>query len=203
MKYLHRNDAAQQLMKALYFYKQEREGIVLALPRGGVPIGKYISDHLHWPLDVAIVKKIKHPLYPELAIGAVSNSGYIINRKGDVSEDYIENEIHQLEKLIKEKYILYKGSKKPLNLKHKIVMLVDDGMATGSTMLAAVAFVKKESPKKTVVAVPVASQEAYRKILRKADAVICLQVSSNFLAVGQFYEEFSQVTDEEVIDMLH
>ncbi|MEK6480630.1 phosphoribosyltransferase family protein [Catalinimonas sp. 4WD22] len=202
MKYLDRRDAAERLMKELHQYQDVKHGVVLALPRGGVPIGKFIADQLHWPLDVAIVKKIKHPFYPEFALGAVSTSGYIINRHGDVAEEYIQQEIRRLEKVIKEKYLLYRGDRKPLRIKNQIVMLIDDGIATGSSMLAAVDLVEKENPKHLVVASPVASQEAYHNILRKVDTVICLQVSDNFHAVSQFYETFPQLTDEEVITLL-
>ncbi|MDF9797866.1 putative phosphoribosyl transferase [Catalinimonas alkaloidigena] len=202
MKYLDRRDAAVQMLKALNQYRDVANGVVLALPRGGVPVARYIADHLHWPLDVAIVKKIKHPFYPEFALGAVSTSGYVINSQGDISGEYIENEVHRLEKVIKEKYLLYRGSKKPVKLNNKTVMLIDDGMATGSSMLAAINLTEKENPKQLVVAIPVASEDAYSKIFNEVDAVFCLQVSSNFQAVSQYYEAFPQVTDEEVITLL-
>ena len=199
--FLDREDAAAQLMEHLQDYWQHT-GIVLALPRGGVPVGRYIADHLQWPLDVVVVKKIGHPLNPEYAVGAVSLKGYAVNKHLNLPQDYIAEEVNRLNEVIREKYKLYTGSYEPVEVSGKIVLLVDDGMATGSTVLGAIDLLRKQNPREIVVAVPVASTEAYRKVARKADKVICLSTPEDFQAVGQYYRDFSEVTDEEVIALL-
>lgn len=197
-----RIDAATQLAAKLSRYKNTN-GIVLAIPRGGVTIGKEIAQELNFPLEIILSKKIGHPRNPEYAIGAVSELGMTVNENiTDVPMDYIEEEAARLQVQLQEKYKLFMGDKKPAALKNKIVILVDDGIATGNTILATISMIKKSSPKKLIVAVPVAPPDTARKISKEVDEFICLLTPSDFYAVGQFYEEFSQVSDEEVIKML-
>lgn len=197
-----RIDAALQLAAKLSRYKNT-DGIVLAIPRGGVTIGKEIAKELNFRLELILSKKIGHPRNPEYAIGSVSELGMIVNENiTDVPLDYLEEEAARIQVQLKDKYKLFMGDKKPTDLKNKIVILVDDGIATGNTILATIRMIKKQLPKKLIVAVPVAPPDTARRVSKEADEFICLLTPSDFYAVGQFYEDFSQVSDEEVIKML-
>lgn len=197
-----RLDAASKLAEKLSRYKNT-DAVVLAIPRGGVTIGKEIADKLNIPLEIILSKKIGHPRNPEFAIGSVSELGMVINDAiMDISMDYIQNEAARLQLQLKEKYKLFMGDRKPTDLKNKIVILVDDGIATGNTILATINMIKKKIPKKLIVAVPVAPPDTARKINKEVDEMICLLTPADFYAVGQFYADFSQVSDEEVIKML-
>ncbi len=197
-----RHDAAIVIAAKLSRYKGEK-GIVLAIPRGGVPIGKIIADELNFPLEIILAKKIGHPNNPEYAIGSLSELGWVINENiKDVSMDYIQKESARLSIKLKKIYKLYMGDKKPSDLKNMIVILVDDGIATGSTMIATINMIKKSLPKKLILAVPVAPPEIVRKLSKEVDELICLLTPSDFYSVGQFYEDFSQVSDEDVIRLL-
>lgn len=197
-----RLDAASKLAEKLSRYKNT-DAVVLAIPRGGVAIGKEIADKLNIPLEIILSKKIGHPRNPEFAIGSVSELGMVINDDiMDISMDYIQNEAARLQLQLKEKYKLFMGDRKPTDLKNKIVILVDDGIATGNTILATINMIKKKFPKKLIVAVPVAPPDTTRKINKEVDEMICLLTPADFYAVGQFYADFSQVSDEEVIKML-
>ena len=197
-----RIDAATQLAAKLIRYKNT-DGIVLAIPRGGVTIGKEIAKELNFPLEIILSKKIGHPRNPEYAIGSVSELGMIVNENiTDVPMDYLEEEAARIQIQLKEKYKLFMGANKPTDLKNKIVILVDDGIATGNTILATISMIKKKFPKKLIVAVPVAPPDTARRVSKEADEFICLLTPPDFYAVGQFYEDFLQVSDEEVINML-
>lgn len=176
--------------------------IILAIPRGGVPLGYTIAHQLSLPMEVVLVKKIGHPDNPEYAIGSVSSSELILTDTAGISEEYIQNEIKRLRKVMSEKYTVIMNGQKPTSLKGKTAILVDDGLATGNTMLACIEHVRKSNPKKIVVAVPVSSHSAHRKIKEAADELICLYTSADFYAVGQFYENFSEVTDETVAHLI-
>lgn len=176
--------------------------IILAIPRGGVPLGYTIAHQLSLPMEVVLVKKIGHPDNPEYAIGSVSSSELILTDTAGISEEYIQNEIKRLRKVMSEKYTVFMNGQKPTALKGKTAILVDDGLATGNTMLACIEHVRKSNPKKIVVAVPVSSHSAHRKIKEVADELICLYTSADFYAVGQFYENFSEVTDEMVAHLI-
>ena len=197
-----RYDAALQLAKKLEKYRNNG-GIVLAIPRGGVPIGYVVAKELKLPLEIILSKKIGHPLNPEFAIGSVSLQGAMINDNVmDVSLDYIQRESEQIHKKLKEKFSLYMGNRKSTDLKNKTVIIVDDGIATGSTILATVDSIKKSKPKAIIIAVPVSSLFAESKLSKVVDEFICLITPENFMGVGQFYDNFSQVSDEEVIQLL-
>jgi putative phosphoribosyl transferase len=196
-----RKEAATLLSAKLEKY-QSSDAVILAVPRGGVPIGYEISKNLHLPLDIILSKKIGHPLNKEFAIGAVSLDSSFIDEHPDISAAYIENEIKKLRASLLEKYNLYMGDRKPTDVNGKIVILVDDGIATGNTLLACIAMLRKSKPKKIVVAVPVVPFDTVGAIQQKADEFVYLIASKNFRGVGGFYEDFEQVNDDEVIRML-
>lgn len=198
-----RLDAGMQLSLKLQEYKNTN-AIVLAIPRGGVPVGFVVAKELGLPMEIILSKKIGHPNNPEFAIGSVSIHGIYINDDVlDVSKDYIHKEAERLQKGLKEKFRLFMGDQKPSDLRGKIVIIIDDGMATGSTILATIETIKNSFPSKIVVAVPVAPKDSISKLQRKADEVISLLLPNIFYGVGQFYYDFSQVSDEEVLDYLN
>jgi len=206
MVFQNRVQAGQLLAKKLKEYKN-KSLIVLGIPRGGVVTGKQLSDFLRCPLDVIITKKIGAPGNPELAIGAVGVIGEpVINEelaaRVGTDEKYIKKQIAKIKKEITRREKEFRGEKPKLNLKNKIVILTDDGVATGATMEAAVEIVRQQNPKKIVVAIPVIARDSLAKIEAKADEVIYLDAPLMFFAVGQFYKEFSQVSDKEVIEIL-
>jgi len=199
-----RFDAAQEMIRYLVRFKDNKNAIILAIPRGGLQIGYVLAKELHVPLDVALTKKIGHPTQEEYAIGAVSLTGEVLDPKvsREVSPDYIKNQIKEIRATLRERYKKYLGGKKPHSLEDKIVILTDDGVATGKTMLATIDLVKKDKPKKIIVAIPVAPLEAISMLEVHVDEVICLSTPPGFSAVGQFYENFEQVSDEEAITLL-
>jgi putative phosphoribosyl transferase len=196
-----RKEAGTLLSEKLEKY-QESDAIILAVPRGGVPIGYEISKNLHLPLDIILSKKIGHPLNKEFAIGAVSLESTFIDNHPEIPKEYIEREIINLREALQDKYNLYMGNRKPADVKDKIVIVVDDGIATGSTLLASIAMLRKSKPKKIVVAVPVVPYDTIEIFKQKTDEFIYLIASKNFRGVGGFYEDFDQVNDDEVIRML-
>ena len=200
--FIDRNDAAIKLAKKLEKYSNTN-GVVLAIPRGGVPIGNIIAKKLGLPFELVLSKKIGHPRNPEFAIGSVSLDGALIDdHVMDVSMEYIRTEADRLLGILKEKYKMYMGDRKPTDLKNKTVIIVDDGVATGNTILATVEAIKKKSPKEIIIAVPVASRSAAIKLSKVADEFICLLTPDYFMGVGQFYQDFSQVTDQDSIQLL-
>jgi len=196
-----REDAAIQLAARLEKYK-DKEGVVLAIPRGGVPIGCILAKSLGYPLDLVLSKKIGHPMNREFAIGFVNMYGEEINYTQNVSEKYIAEEVARIRKLLFDRYELYMNGRPPISFKNKIVIITDDGIATGSTILSSIDIVKREHPKKIVVAVPVGFPRIISKLKEEVDEVICLQTSDDFYAIGQFYEDFRQLDDNEVIELM-
>ena len=198
-----RTDAGKQLAQKLLNYKN-KEVVVVAIPRGGLPLGAIIADAINAPLDVVLTKKIGHPLNKEYAIGAVSLEHKFITESVDASLSYIEEEIRRIRELLRQRQDQYYKNTTPKNLKNNIVIIVDDGLATGSTMLATIPLIKEKEPSKIVVAVPVASASALEKINNSpfVDEVVCLLVPSNFKAVGQYYMEFYAVMDTTAIQIL-
>lgn len=202
MLFKDRYDAASKLIPYLEKYKNE-QGIVLAVPRGGVPIGYYIAKNFNLPMELMLTKKIGHPESEELAIGAVSLEDYIIDERFTIPESYIETEIKKIRDTLQERYKKFMGEDHhPIEMDNKIVIVVDDGIATGNTILAAIKMIRKRKPRKIVVAVPVAPPETIRKIRSHVDDFICLHSPADFFGVGQFYIDFSEVTDEEVVRLL-
>ncbi len=201
MYFIDRYDAAMQLAPHLEKYKNQ-EGVILAVPRGGVPIGYYLAKHLDFPLDLLMTKKLGHPANEEFAIGAVGIEDSIIEETFMMPEEYIEEETKRIRKELIERYKKFMGDSEPVNIRNKIVIVVDDGIATGRTILATLKMLRSKHPKKLVVAVPVASIEASERIKKEVDNFICLYTPELFFGVGGFYEDFSQTSDEEVMMLL-
>ena len=201
-----RFEAGKLLARKLAAYKNKKDTVLLAIPRGALQLGSVLAKELQLPLDIVLTKKIPAPGNPEAAIGAVSLRGELLDeeliRLEGISAEYLASHIKELRQKLQERAAMYRGKRKPLSLKRKIVIIVDDGVAMGSTMLAAIAFVRQEQPKKIIVAIPGGSAEAVAKLKEKADAVICLHMPEFFYAIGQFYRQFPQVEDEEAIELL-
>jgi predicted phosphoribosyltransferase len=201
MFFKNRIDAAKQLIPLLNKYIGQ-DCIVLAVPRGGVPMGCILAEKLHFPLDLLMVKKIGHPHNPEYAIGAVSLEDCLIDKDSGIEMDYFDYETEKLREKMQARYEKFMGKKQPLSLKNKTVIIVDDGIATGYTLKAGIQFIRHNHPKKIVVAVPVAPPEAASEFEKLCDDFVCHDVSMSFQSVGMFYEDFDEVTDEEVIQIL-
>ncbi|MGQ9571406.1 MAG: phosphoribosyltransferase [Thermodesulfovibrionales bacterium] len=202
-----RSDAGTQLASRLKEYKDKEDVLVLALPRGGVLTGYEIAKYLNTPLDIVIVRKIGFPGQPELGIGAVSETGTValndtlISAYG-ISKEYIEGEISKQKEEIASRLKLYRKGKRLSGLKGKTVILVDDGVATGATIKSAIATLREEELNKLVVALPVAPPTIAEEIEKMVDEFICIETSIDFMAVGSYYYDFTQVSDEEVIELL-
>ena len=202
-----RKDAGMQLAEKLADFAGQQDIFVIALPRGGVVTGVEIANRLRAPLDVLIVRKIGHPWQPELAVGAISETGFIVYNEDvvasvGVTKDYLRGEAARQREEIARRQRLYRGGQKLVNLRGKTVILVDDGVATGATMKAAVETLKREQVGKLVVAVPVAPPGTAAELQRMADVFVCLNIPEDFMAVGNCYYEFPQVTDAEVVALL-
>lgn len=202
-----RIDAGIQLARRLIQYQEREDVLILALPRGGVVTGFEISRSLNMPLDVLIVRKIGAPLQPELAVGAVSETGTVVLNQSvvsaySISKDYIDDEIQRQKEEISRRVKLYRMGRGIRDLEGKTIILVDDGVATGATMKAAIATLKREKIKRLVVALPVAPPESATEIKAMVDELICIETPLYFMAVGNHYIDFSQVSDEEVIEIL-
>lgn len=202
-----RREAGEKLAKELQNFADSPDAIVLALPRGGVPVAFEVAKQLHLPLDVLTVRKLGVPGYEELALGAIASGSIIVLNKKIVEElkipeSHIEAIAAREQKELERRERLYRGDTPLPNLNGRIVILVDDGIATGSTMKAAVSAVKQQGVKFVVVATPVAPPSSVREIRREADEVIALATPSEFMAVGQWYLDFSQTTDDEVRNLL-
>lgn len=208
MTFENRSQAGKLLAKKLQYLKGSKDLIVLAIPRGGVVIGKELADVLECPLDVIVTKKIPAPGNPELAVGAVGTIGESVvdeelAEKVGADENYIKYQIANIKYEISRREKMFRRGKPPLDLKNKTVIITDDGVATGATMAAAVEIVRQQEPKKIIVAVPVIARDSLEKISSLADEVIYLEAPELFFAVGQFYREFGQVEDEEVVKILN
>lgn len=200
-----RVDAGVKLAELLEKY-QGQEAVILGLPRGGVVVAKVIADKLNLLLGIIVVRKIGHPLNPEFAIAAISESGKVVKNENimtDIEPEWFERESSNQLAEAKRRREKYWGSKDSIQLKNKIAIIVDDGLATGLTMLAAIEEAKTQMPSKIVVAVPIAPKGEAVMIETKADEFIATEIPDQFLgAVGAYYENFPQVTDEEVISLL-
>jgi predicted phosphoribosyltransferase len=207
MLFFDRTDAGRKLARALAGYAGRDDVRVLGLPRGGVPVAFEVAQALHAPLDVFIVRKLGVPSQPELAMGAVASGGMRVLNDEVVGQLDIPESIilrvaaaEQLE--IERRERRYREGRPAPQLAGKIVILIDDGLATGSTMRAAVRAVRLQQPISTLVAVPVAAASTCAALRREADEVVCLATPEPFFAVGQWYRDFDQTSDEQVHDLL-
>ncbi len=178
---------------------QNDVGIVLAVPRGGVPLAYIVARELGFPLEVILTKKIGHPLQKEYAIGAASLSDYFVTPHRDVSEDYIKRELVAIRARLKEMYQKFMGDKTPENIQGKTVIVIDDGMATGNTIMGTIKLIRKGKPGKIIIGVPVASKESVEKLSKEVNEVVAVLIPDTFYGVGAFYENFNEVSDDEVI----
>ncbi|MFV0340512.1 MAG: phosphoribosyltransferase [Parachlamydiaceae bacterium] len=207
MYFFNRTEAGKALVKPLKAYKNNSQAVVFGLLRGGVPLAHVISKGLNIPLQILSVKKIGAPVQPELAIGAVCQDGiFFIHERlvayFSISKEQMKETIAQHQKLALEKYKKFSVYLSPIDLKGKIAILVDDGLATGATMMASIQSAKNQGASKVVVAVPVASIDSFEQAKEMANEVVCLAIPEDFSAVGRFYRDFTQVEDEEVIEFL-
>ena len=205
MRFKDRTEAGIKLADALSAYENE-PGVVYPLPRGGVVLGIEIADRLRMPIDLIIPRKIGHPQNPEYAICAVAETGDVVcneweRRRAD--PQWLEQRIRNERKEARRRRERYLGRKAPLPVAGQIAIIVDDGIATGLTMQAAIRDAKQRKPKRLVVAIPVAPMETAERIAQEVDDLVGLEISAHYLgAVGAYYEHFPQVSDEEVITLM-
>lgn len=202
-----RRAAGQALARLVLHYRDVPDLQVLGLPRGGVPVAFEVAKALGAPLDVLLVRKLGYPGHPELAMGAIASGDIMIlnpgiTRYADIGQSDIDAVIRREQAELQRREQLYRGQSAPLALAGAHVLLVDDGLATGATMEAAIRAVRKQAPAHIGVAVPVGSTEAAARINALADEFIALIMSDDFGSVGQFYDDFGQTSDSEVCELL-
>lgn len=206
MLYKNRIDAAEKLSSLLQNYKNKKEVIILALPKGGVIIGNAIAKNLNLKLDIIIPKKLSSPLTKELAIGAICENSIFLNHQliddFGISKEFVKQEIAEKKRKLQEQKKLYKKHKSSLDIKDKIIILVDDGAATGATMMAAIYAIKEKQAKKIIVSIPVAPYTVIENLKNLVDEVICPYMPDNFFAICQYYDDFQEISDDEVIKIL-
>lgn len=202
-----RREAGRILARDLSAYAGRSDVVIFALPRGGVPVAYEVSLALNAPLDVFIVRKLGLPGHEELAIGAIASGGIRVLNEDIIHTLNIPDELINLvarQELLElqRREQLYRGDRPPLDARDHTAILIDDGLATGASMRAAVAGVRRQNPARIVIAVPTASPETCNAFKFKVDEIVCTMTPEPFLGVGQWYEDFSQVTDEEVRSLL-
>lgn len=205
--FLNRATAGRMLATRLQRYAGEGDVLVLALPRGGVPVGFEVAAALKAELDVLIVRKLGVPGHEEFAMGAIASGGAqylnedVVRRMG-IGPQAVEAVLQAERAELARREKLYRGARPPLKIEGRTVILVDDGMATGASIQAAVTALRSQQPKRIVVAVPVAPADAAQRLADVADEFVCVQTPANFYAVGQFYGDFGQTSDAEVRELL-
>lgn len=200
-----RTDAGRQLARALAAYKGQHP-LILAIPRGAVPMGKVIADALEGELDVVLVRKLTSPTSSEFALGSVDESGWMFvadyARESGGAPEYMEREKQRQMETLRARREQYTPFRQALDAKGRVAIVIDDGLATGSTMIAALHATRAKQPEKLICAVPVAPPDTLEKIRPYCDELVCLSAPPYFQAVGQFYADFNQVSDEEVMEVL-
>lgn len=203
LQFENRQDAGQQLVAALRQYAHRGDVLVLALPRGGVPVAFEVADALQAPLDVFVVRKLGLPGYEELAMGAIATGGALVLNRDvvehvNVTREEIEAVVERESRELRRRELAFRGHSQSPDISGRTVILIDDGMATGSTMRAAIKAIKQQKPARLVVAVPVASRQAAAEMHAEVDEFVALIMPDDFGAVGQYYEDFAQTSDQEV-----
>ncbi|WP_414546245.1 MULTISPECIES: phosphoribosyltransferase [Nostocaceae] len=207
MLFKNRTTAGQTLARELADYANRSDVIVLGLPRGGVPVAFEVAKALKAPLDVVVVRKLGVPEQEELAMGAIASGGvriineHIVNQM-NISDDMIARVAVQEERELERRELLYRGDRPFSDLRERTVILVDDGLATGATMWAAVASVRRQHPAQIVIAVPVATTETCQELATAVDKIVCAATPSPFYSVGMWYTDFPQTTDDQVRHLL-
>ena len=203
MRFKNREAAAVELAQRLSRYRGGRP-LVLGVPRGAVPMARIIADTLGGDLDVVLVRKLRAPGQPEVAIGAVDEAGSVL--RGHyfeiASDGYVRGEVRTQQEILRKRRALYTQAQPAIDPAGRVVIIVDDGIATGSSMLSAIRAIRTHEPARVVVGVGVAPPAALARIQAEADEVVCLHAPAHFYAVGQFYEDFSEVTDDMVVSSL-
>lgn len=205
MPFRDRYQAADKLAKALEKY-HGKNPLVLAIPRGAVPMAARIAEALGGEADVVLVRKLRAPDQPELAVGAIDETGhYYLHpyaQQLDLSDEYLEKERGLQMRTLRERRARYTPARPPVDPRGRVVIVVDDGIATGSTMIAALQALRAKSPERLIAAAAVAPPDTLKRLDPYADEIVCLEVPPYFHAVGEFFEDFSQVSDEEVVALL-
>jgi putative phosphoribosyl transferase len=203
MRFRNREEAATMLAARLAGYRGQHP-LVLGLPRGAVPMARIIADALEGDVDVALVRKLRAPGQPELAVGAIDEAGAVLHgRYFDLpSDEYLREEIRTQREILRQRRALYTRDRAAIDPAGRVVVIVDDGIATGSSILSAVRSVRAQRPQTVTVAVGVAPPTSLATVRPEVDALVCLYAADDFDAVGQFFDDFSQVTDEMVVAAL-
>jgi predicted phosphoribosyltransferase len=208
MGYKNRSDAGKRLAAKLQIYARRPDVVVLGLPRGGIPVAFEVARELQLPLDVFVVRKMGVPGHEELAMGAIASGGIrVLNedvvRSLNISRETIESVEKTQSEELKRREQLYRGNRPGLDVRDLTILLVDDGLATGATMRAAVQALRRQKPVSIIVAVPAAAPEACEELGEEADDIVCAITPDPFFSVGSWYQDFSQTTDEEVSQLLY
>lgn len=200
-----RREAGKKLAEALKKYDCDNNAVVLGLPRGGIVVASEVARALALPLDIVVPRKIGAESNPEYAIGAITETGEAVWNEGErraARAEYLNEAIAKEQREALRRLKLYRGSRPPRNIKKKTVILIDDGVATGLTVRAAVKTLRAEQPEKIIIAVPHGAADSLAALAREADEVVALDIPEYYSAVGQWYESFPQVADEEVVTIL-
>ena len=199
-----RHEAGIKLASALEKFRGKKDFVVIGIPRGGVVVAWEVARYLHAPLDVVVIKKLGYPGNPEFALGATSPDTFYINPElaESVPKNYIDEELRTKQREARERVNTLKGSRRQVDLVGKTVIVVDDGVATGASMIIALNVIRKMKPSSIVVAIPVAPPDTVKQLRKFADEVVAILQPASFFAIGQFYDDFTQIEDEEVKRLL-
>jgi putative phosphoribosyl transferase len=205
--YKNRSDAGKRLAAKLHVYANRPDVVILGLPRGGIPVAFEVARKLQLPLDVFVVRKLGVPGHEELAMGAIASGGVRVLNENivqslNISDEVIESVARKQGEELKRREQLYRGNRPDVDVRDLTVILIDDGLATGATMRAAVQALRRQNPVSIIVAVPAAAPEACEELGEEADDIVCAITPDPFFSVGSWYEDFSQTTDEEVRQFL-